>query len=269
MNELKKIRWTRVALLSGFCIASSTLLGTLSALTIFQQSNLENSRSLSQTHRRIDALQLQINQSAPTPKMQAPLARQKWNKWSQLQRKKFIDPKVQSAQKVSKLKLLGPGESQNKLIDIDVVDRDLGEVCEEIGRKVGRNIILSPGIEESVTLSLRDVHWTQTLEIVAKHCRCEITMGPGEIIVLTQSPHVTLEFSEANIRTVLMLLAAYTGKNIVIDPSIQGRVTLSLKDVHWEKAIQAICTVHGQFEIFEDKDGEILIAQRISGKHRR
>lgn len=269
MNDLNKIRWARVALLSSLCIASSTLLGTLSALAISRTWVEADQGSLAHNQNRMGMGQVQADTSLEKPTTDRAASPKAWKKWSQLQRKTFVVPKVQSRQKVSKVSLLRPGETQIKLIDIDIVDRDLRAVCEEIGRKVGRNILVDRGVEESITLTLRDIHWTEALEIVAQLTRCEITMGPGEVILLKQPPHVTLEFSDANIRTVLMLLAAYTGKNIVIDPSIQGRVTLSLKDVHWEKAIQAICTVHGQFEIFEDKDGEILIAQRVSGKHRR
>src|SRR5690606_32619177 len=113
---------------------------------------------------------------------------------------------------------LDAGPRIQKQIDIDVVDRDLREVMEEIGRKVGRNILVAPGVVEAVTITLRDIPWTDAVKIIAKLTKCDIEEAAPGVLLLTQPPKVTIELSEANVRTVLQLLAAYSGKNIIIAP---------------------------------------------------
>ena len=39
----------------------------------------------------------------------------------------------------------------------------------------------------------------------------EVEERPGDILLLTQPPKVTIQFTDANVRTVLQLLAAYSG----------------------------------------------------------
>lgn len=67
----------------------------------------------------------------------------------------------------------------------------------------------------------------------------------------TPATKVTLQFVDANVKTVLQLLAAHSGKNIVIAPEVQGTVTLDLHGVPWLKALHAIVKACGDFEIVE------------------
>ncbi len=52
---------------------------------------------------------------------------------------------------------------------------------------------------------------------------------------------VTLDFQGADLRAVLRTFAEISnGLNIVIDPSIQGTVDVSLRDVPWDQALDII-----------------------------
>jgi type IV pilus assembly protein PilQ len=51
---------------------------------------------------------------------------------------------------------------------------------------------------------------------------------------------VSLDFSGADLRSVLRTFAEISGLNIVIDPSIQGTVDVSLRDVPWDQALDII-----------------------------
>lgn len=269
MSELQKIRWSRVALLSGLCIGLSTAFGTLGALAVSRQWTRQDAREAQRSEKRIQALEHKLQSTQYNERVQFKALKRRslvtWEQWSDLESKRLV-----AAKKNARKPLPNPkSETVERRIDIDLYHKDLRAIVSEIGRKVGRNILLAPGIEETLTIELRDINWVDALKIVAKQCRCEITMEAGEVILLTQPARVTIEFSDANVRTVLMLLAAYTGKNIVLDPKINGYVSLSLKDVHWEKAIQAVCAAHGDFVVFEDHNSEILIAKARPRKGRR
>jgi type IV pilus assembly protein PilQ len=55
-----------------------------------------------------------------------------------------------------------------------------------------------------------------------------------------QGHPVTLDFQGADLRSVLRTFADISGLNIVIDPTINGNVDVSLKDVPWDQALDII-----------------------------
>ncbi|MGE0713165.1 MAG: hypothetical protein AB7N76_12090 [Planctomycetota bacterium] len=153
---------------------------------------------------------------------------------------------------------------QTMRINVDVEGVDLGDVMEQIGQKVGRNILVDPNVHETVTVSLREIPWREAVDVIAKMTRCEVEERPGDILLLTQPPKVTIQFNDANVRTVLQLLAAYSGKNIIISPQVTGDVTLDLKEVHWLRALHAIVKTVGDYEVVEETDDLLRVVTRSS-----
>jgi type II secretory pathway component GspD/PulD (secretin) len=160
--------------------------------------------------------------------------------------------------------LAGPRTGSAQRIHIDVDNVDLADVMDLIGRQVGRNILVDPTVQESVTVSLRDIPWREAVDVIARMTRCEVEERPGGILVLTQPPKVTIQFTDANVRTVLQLLAAYSGKNIIISPRVNGTVTLDLKEVHWLRALHAIVKTVGDFEVVEETEDLLRVVSRDS-----
>ncbi len=149
-------------------------------------------------------------------------------------------------------------------INLDVVQEDLREVMDQIGRRVNRNILVDPDVSEEVTVALRDVPWLEAVEVIAQMTRCEVEERQGGVLMLTQPPKVTIQFTDANVRTVLQLLAAYSGKNIIIAPEVGGRITLDLKQVHWLRALYAIVRTVGEYEVVEETDDLLRVVPRSS-----
>lgn len=157
-----------------------------------------------------------------------------------------------------------PRGGASQRIHVDVESVDLQEVMERIGRQVGRNILVDPSVQETVTVSLRDIPWREAVDVIARMTRCEVEERAGGILVLTQPPKVTIQFTDANVRTVLQLLAAYSGKNIIISPRVDGRVTLDLKEVHWLRALHAIVKTVGDYEVVEETEDLLRVVSRDS-----
>lgn len=159
----------------------------------------------------------------------------------------------------------GAGQRQGQQkINIDVEGADLADVMEQIGRQVGRNILVEPNVHETVSVSLHDIPWREAVDVIARMTRCEVEERPGGILLLTQPPKVTIQFTGANVRTVLHLLAAYSGKNIIIAPEVTGHVTLDLKEVHWLRALHAIVKTVGDYEVVEEHDDLLRVVSRSS-----
>ncbi|HGH6386361.1 TPA: type IV pilus secretin PilQ [Neisseria meningitidis] len=54
---------------------------------------------------------------------------------------------------------------------------------------------------------------------------------------------ISLDFQDVEIRTILQILAKESGMNIVASDSVNGKMTLSLKDVPWDQALDLVMQV--------------------------
>jgi len=56
---------------------------------------------------------------------------------------------------------------------------------------------------------------------------------------------LSLNFQDIEVRSVLQLLADFTGKNMVVSDTVAGRITLRLKNVPWDQALDIILKTKG------------------------
>ncbi len=64
------------------------------------------------------------------------------------------------------------------------------------------------------------------------------SIAPGA--AQTSKPIKSVNFQNADIRSVVNFLAEYSGQNIVAGPAVEGDVTLNLHDVTWEQALDIL-----------------------------
>jgi len=60
-----------------------------------------------------------------------------------------------------------------------------------------------------------------------------------------EGQRLTLNFQDIETRSVLQLLAETSGKNIVVSDTVQGNVTLRLRNVPWDQALDIVMTTKG------------------------
>lgn len=130
-------------------------------------------------------------------------------------------------------------------INLDVKERDLREILGFISRQVGINVIPDPEIEEKISIRLDNMHWRQALEAIARQAHCQIIEETENYFRFTQPPSISMEFQNADLRVVLELLAKQSGQNILISDDVKGNVSLSLRDVPWQDALDAIVKTNG------------------------
>jgi type IV pilus assembly protein PilQ len=70
-------------------------------------------------------------------------------------------------------------------------------------------------------------------------------------------PPISLEFKDAEVVNLLRILAAESGRNIVIGDDVKGRMSISLRNVPWTLALQTILEARGLERL--DRDGVIRI----------
>jgi type IV pilus assembly protein PilQ len=67
---------------------------------------------------------------------------------------------------------------------------------------------------------------------------------------------ITLDFKDADIRTVMQVFADFTKLNLVVSDSVQGKVTVFLKDVPWDQALDIVMRSKG---LVSSQSGNVLL----------
>ncbi len=71
---------------------------------------------------------------------------------------------------------------------------------------------------------------------------------------------ITIDFKDADVINVIRLLGTEGGRNIVVGEDVKGKVSVSLRNVTWEQALETILEARGLQKI--EKDGIIRIVSR-------
>ena len=71
---------------------------------------------------------------------------------------------------------------------------------------------------------------------------------------------VNLVFKDADLKNVLMLFAEYENKNFIIDEGVKGKITIRLKNVPWQQALQLILDMKNLVKI--EKGNVVRIVTR-------
>ena len=77
----------------------------------------------------------------------------------------------------------------------------------------------------------------------------------------TDKPIKSLNFQNADVRSVINFIAEYSGVNIVASPAVEGDVTLNLHDVTWEQALEILTKTYGLHAVREKGYIRILRAE--------
>ncbi|MEI6972333.1 MAG: hypothetical protein WCL44_12560 [bacterium] len=77
------------------------------------------------------------------------------------------------------------------------------------------------------------------------HCALGQPPTPPREVQAAPSEFVTLNVDDGNISQVLTAFSRQTGKSMVIGPEVMGKVTVRLKDVRWEDALNMILKPYG------------------------
>lgn len=108
---------------------------------------------------------------------------------------------------------------------------------------------------------------------VNKQFIVEITPVSAEVLAEQESvqytgERVSLNFQDIRIRTVLQLLAEFTGLNVVVSDAVDGNITLNLDNVPWDQALDIILKTRG---LATWESGSVMVvapAQEIAAQER-
>ena len=77
-------------------------------------------------------------------------------------------------------------------------------------------------------------------------------------LVLAGEPRFSIDMQNADIHSVLRFIADFAHLNLVVDDSVSGTVTVRLKDVTWQEALEAVLATKGLAAV---TSGQMLVIQ--------
>lgn len=84
----------------------------------------------------------------------------------------------------------------------------------------------------------------------------------------TAAPHgqrlISLDFKDADVVNLLRILAAESGRNIVISDDVKGKMSISLRNVPWELALDTILEARGLVKTERDNVIRIVSAEQLA-----
>ena len=165
-----------------------------------------------------------------------------------------------------------PGrETVAAVVNLDYRRTPLERVLEHLSR-AARGINIQIGAvdadeEESfrqipVTIRLANVSWRTALDLVAAKTGFLVNDSRENegVLLLERPPRVTMNVQGADLTSVIKLIAAQSGKNIIPGPAaatVKG-VSFDIRDVPWREALESILKTY-QLAMIEDKSGIIRV----------
>ncbi|UYG04320.1 type IV pilus secretin PilQ [Halomonas sp. LR3S48] len=142
-------------------------------------------------------------------------------------------------------------EAHNQVLDVS----DFGTPLRRITPRAGRDgtTLEIEGSDEFAMLSTQS---GRQLIIEAQPA----TQQEREQRVRQQFPYtgerITLNFQDIEVRSVLSIIADFTGLNLVASDSVRGEVTLNLQDVPWDQALDLVLKSHG---LASRQEGNVIV----------
>ena len=144
-------------------------------------------------------------------------------------------------------------------LNVDVEDLDLAEVMEQIARRAGASVLTARGVQEQITISLREIPWREAVSVIARMTRCEVREAWPGVLLLEQPALVTTTLEDAPLRVACEQIGEAAGIDVVIGPGASGSVSLDLKEVSGPKALELAARSAGVH--IEIVDGLALITK--------
>ncbi len=157
-----------------------------------------------------------------------------------------------------------PGMINNEAtITFEAKERPISDVLDHIRSLVGINILLAPGIEDTITLKLNDVPWRDALEIVAEKADCIVIEKSSKIYRVEKPPRVTFSFTDEDIKLVINAIAQSAGADVIIAPDVEGKVNMHVENIPWKDALENVVKTLG-YHMVEENRGVLRIVTSAS-----
>ena len=156
-----------------------------------------------------------------------------------------------------------PGPLDSK-VELAVKEADPEELFATLGKLMGAEVVLEPGLAGRVSIELHNVrvrtildalcesvgcHWA--LDTSARPPKLRVTPGPAEPRPDPLGKHafpkdpIDLRVADADVQELLHTFGQILGGKAIVDPAIRGKVSLDLQNTPLDQALNAVCAAAG------------------------
>lgn len=148
------------------------------------------------------------------------------------------------------LALVGTRVPENLERRLDVIDFATPiTTIDAVNTATGSRITLSTqGLYQYMAYQAGDTYTVEVRPVTKEEAEAKKEKYTGE--------KLSLNFQNIEVRAVLQLLADFTGLNIVASDSVQGNITLRLKNVPWDQAMDIVLKTRG---LGMRKNGDVIM----------
>lgn len=175
----------------------------------------------------------------------------------------------------------GTDSGLDERIDIALEEADVQQVLASFGAIVALETDVDPEIEGEITIELHNVRAATVLTAVCESVGCRWWIEDGRL-KLEKDPEappargaspesaegpsarfpddlIDIELEDADLRETLRAFGSIAQARVVIDESLEGKVTIKLHNTPVNHALDALCRVHGcTWELQETDEGPVL-----------
>ncbi|MCE9681327.1 type IV pilus secretin PilQ [Halomonas alkalisoli] len=170
-----------------------------------------------------------------------------------------VDARVREAGRsriVAEMRDVALPASHDQVLDVSDFNTPLRRITPRVGRDG-----VTFDIEGSGEFAMLSTQSGRQLTIEAQ----PVTQAERDQRVRQQFPYtgerITLNFQDIEVRSVLAVIADFTGLNLVASDSVTGRVTLNLQDVPWDQALDLVLKSHG---LASRQEGNVIVVAPAS-----
>lgn len=149
-------------------------------------------------------------------------------------------------------------------IEIEVQSLDFRDFCEMIGKKLKINILVSPGIEETISLRLGTKKQSILFKVLEGITQCQLEKVAKNVYIFSRPPKSRIQVEGTSLHELLITLAKSSEKNLVIGPGVPNTPIESLKANHFYTVeLMTRLTLAGGCRL--EQDGDVLRIFRNRG----
>lgn len=139
-----------------------------------------------------------------------------------------------------------PGIPKGTPISIHCDNCDLKDFFVDFAARAGLKATVDQGLSGRITAHVEERPWGQVLSGVSLYNSIDYSIHGTQLKIAPPAPFqsgepLSFEFKDIELPDLFHFFGDTTGLNVILDPEVKGKTTISVVDLPWEKALQLIC----------------------------
>jgi len=153
-------------------------------------------------------------------------------------------------------------ESYPGTVSFDFKNVPASEAVAYVANTAGIQVSLDSSIRDPITLKLVNALPERALDLIARQTDAILKFTGEKTYVIQRPPVMTVAYKNAPLRMVLNQIARQADVNLIVSPTVDGKVNMRLKNVPWKEALRSVVDT-AQFTMVEEDSGVIRVVSLV------